>query len=84
MATNVCNGRRTALSSFVIAGWNRPAYGLCNPSKVQESSALCGARFGSGGGLDARDTPRRGGTRNSDRFIHQMKEPDEGWHSRIM
>jgi hypothetical protein len=36
--------------------------------------------------LDAPGELGRSRTRKPgiDRFIHQMKEPDEGWHSRIM
>jgi hypothetical protein len=70
------------LASFVIPSWIRDpvAQGSPNHSKVQERSALCIARLGPCGVLDAPGTPRRGciGKPGSDRFIHQMKEPDEG------
>jgi len=45
------------------------------------------ARFASRGVLDMRGTSGHGRTRkpgSDDLFVHRMKEPDEGWHGRIM
>ena len=54
--------------------------------KVQGSSALCAPRSEPRGEPNAFSAPCPGRTGGSiaTAIDHQFKEPDEGWHSRIM
>ena len=62
-----------------------PPHGRDIP-KFRKVQPYANPRLGPCGVRDAPGTPNNGGTRKpvANAFIHQLKEPDEGWHSRIM